>query len=35
MFLGIALVVLVFRFRTGLWGWLTGRLATVQTGVRS
>jgi branched-chain amino acid transport system permease protein len=27
MFLGIALVVLVFRFRTGLWGWLVARVA--------
>lgn len=27
MFLGFALIVLVFRFRAGLWGWLTARLA--------
>jgi branched-chain amino acid transport system permease protein len=27
MFLGIALVVLVFRFREGLWGWLVARVA--------
>lgn len=34
MFLGIALVVLVFRFRTGLWGWLTARLAPAGKGAR-
>jgi branched-chain amino acid transport system permease protein len=27
MFLGIALVILVFRFRAGLWGWLVARVA--------
>ena len=26
MFLGFALLLLVFRFRAGLWGWLTARL---------
>ncbi len=27
MFLGVALLVLVFRFRSGLWGWLAARVA--------
>jgi branched-chain amino acid transport system permease protein len=34
MFLGIVLLLLVFRFRTGLWGWLVARVATARTEVR-
>ncbi len=35
MFLGLALVLLVFRFRAGLWGWLAGRLVPTVPEVRS
>lgn len=35
MFLGIALLVLVFRFREGLWGWLAARVGRPKRGAET